>query len=142
MARLPFLIPDVFARPVYKVILFYHFALRLSRNALSRHIYTARGGVRVNCRIIDMRHKEVINIKDGMRIGSVCDVEIDTVNAKVVSIVIYGRLRFFGLFGREDDIVIRWEDIQVIGDDTILVTYDGMFRPRKTQHWLGKLFSG
>lgn len=96
----------------------------------------------MNCRIVDMRRKEVINIKDGMRIGCVCDVEIDTESAKVLAIVIYGRLRCFGLFGREDDIVIRWQDIQVIGDDTILVTYNGMFRPRKPPRGLGGLFGG
>ena len=87
-----------------------------------------------------MRRKEVINVKDGMRIGYVCDVEIDTASAKVLAIVIYGRPRFFGLFGREDDIVIRWQDVQVIGDDTILVTYDGIFRSRKTSR--GSLFGG
>lgn len=96
----------------------------------------------MNCRIDDLRRKEVINIKDGMRIGCVCDVEIDTTNAKIAAIVIYGRLRCFGLFGREDDIVIRWEDIQVIGDDTILVTYNGMFRSRKPSRGLGALFRG
>lgn len=96
----------------------------------------------MNCRIVDMRHKEVINIKDGTRIGCVCDVEIDTASAKVVAIVIYGRLRCFGLLGREDDIVIKWQDIQVIGDDTILVTYSGMFRPRKSPRGFGSFFGG
>ena len=43
-----------------------------------------------------------------------CDVEIDTVTARVLSLVIYGRLRFFGLLGREDDIIIKWQDIEVI----------------------------
>lgn len=49
----------------------------------------------MNCRIDDMRHKEVINVKDGMRLGTVCDLEIDTSTARVAAIVIYGRLRFF-----------------------------------------------
>jgi YlmC/YmxH family sporulation protein len=96
----------------------------------------------VNCRIIDMRHKEVINIKDGTRLGCVCDVEIDTVNAKVIAIVVYGRLRCFGLFGREDDIIIKWQDIQVIGDDTILVTYNCYCRTKKRSRGFGGLFGG
>ena len=37
------------------------------------------------------------------------------------AIVIRGRYRLFGLLGREEDTVIPWEDIQVIGEDTILV---------------------
>ena len=78
----------------------------------------------MNCRMADMRSKEVINVKDGSRLGCVCDIEIDTATAKIYALVIYGRLRLFGLLGREDDIVIRWDDIEVIGDDTILVCYN------------------
>lgn len=88
----------------------------------------------MTCRIIDMRHKEVINVKDGTRLGTVCDVEIDTTNAKLISIVIYGRLRCFGLLGREDDIIIKWQDIQVIGDDTILVCYNNICRTKRRNH--------
>ena len=84
----------------------------------------------MTCRMFDMRQKEVINIKDGMRLGTVCDIEFDTTDARVTAIVIYGRLRFFGLFGREDDIVIRWQDIQVIGDDTVLVAYNNYLRAK------------
>ena len=90
------------------------------------------------CRIQDMRHKEVICIKDGTILGFVCDVEIDTCSGKLVSIVIFGRSKFFGLFGREDDIVIPWCDIEVIGEDTVLVGCDP---PRPRGH--GKsLFGG
>ncbi len=85
----------------------------------------------MKCRIIDMRCKEVINVKTGVRIGCVSDIEIDTKNAKLVSIVIYGRLRCWGLLGREDDIIIRWEDIEVIGEDTILVNFNMAPRRRK-----------
>lgn len=91
----------------------------------------------MNCRIADMRHKEVINVKDGTRIGLVCDVEIDTVTARVLSLVIYGRLRFFGLFGREDDITIKWQDIEVIGDETILVCYNDIYRVKKRPRIFG-----
>lgn len=86
-----------------------------------------------------MRHKEVINVKDGMRLGAVCDLEIDTTNARVSAIVIYGRLRWFGLLGREDDVVVRWQDIQVIGDDTILVNYNSPIRTKGPPRGLGGL---
>ncbi len=96
----------------------------------------------MNCRIIDMRHKEVINVKDGTRLGCVCDVEIDTTDARVVAIVIYGRLRCFGILGREDDIIIKWQDIQIIGDDTILVCYNIINHTKKRPRGFGGFFGG
>ena len=77
----------------------------------------------MNCKLIDLRNKEVINVNDGTRLGYVCDVEINTDQAKVLSVIIYGRPRVFGLFGKGEDLVIPWELVQTIGDDTILVRY-------------------
>lgn len=74
------------------------------------------------CRITDLRHKDVVNIKDGCCLGCVNDVEVDTKTARLVAVVIYGRLKFFGMLGRRDDIIIFWDDIEVIGDDVILVS--------------------
>lgn len=93
------------------------------------------------CRIADLRHKEVVNIKDGTCLGCVNDVEIDTCCAKLVSIVIYGRLKCFGLFGRHDDIVIRWEDIEVVGEDTILVCYNLRCNKKKKNRFLNNFFN-
>lgn len=73
------------------------------------------------CRMYDLRCKDVINLHDGRRLGYVCDVDINTSNACVEALVIYGRPRFFGLFGREDDIVIKWSNIRSIGDDIVIV---------------------
>lgn len=78
----------------------------------------------MNCCITDMREKEVINLKDGCRFGSVCDVEFDTCSGCIVAIIIFGRSKLFGIMGKTDDIKICWEDIKVIGDDTILVDFD------------------
>jgi len=77
----------------------------------------------MNCCVTDFRYKEVINNADGTRLGCVNDVEIDTCTGCVVSIVIYGQAKCFGLFGRTPDIKICWNDICVIGEDTILVKY-------------------
>ncbi len=76
----------------------------------------------MNCRIIEMRNREVINVNDGRRLGTVCDVEIDTRTGKLASIIIYGKPKLFGLLGREEDMVIPFEEIQVFGEETILVT--------------------
>ena len=73
------------------------------------------------CRANDLRCKDVINVKNGCRIGCVCDFEIDLASARICALIIYGRWRWFGLLGREKDIVIRWSDIQLIGEDAILI---------------------
>ena len=83
------------------------------------------------CKVLDLRHKEVINSKDGCRLGFVDDVEIDTQNATVLSLIIYGRLKCFGLLGRDEDITINWEYIKLIGEDTILVSYTAPARKKK-----------
>ena len=74
-------------------------------------------------RITDMHDKEVINICDGTRLGYVDDVEVDTCTAQIVALVVYGKGKCFGLFGKEKDIVISWKNIEVIGEETVLVNF-------------------
>ncbi len=85
----------------------------------------------MNCRMIEMRNKEVINVIDGKRLGVVCDVEIDTCTGRLASIVIYGKPKGFGLLGKEDDLIIPWEEIQVLGEETILVSCESEQRPSR-----------
>ncbi|MBE6749714.1 MAG: YlmC/YmxH family sporulation protein [Ruminococcaceae bacterium] len=76
----------------------------------------------MRCRIGDLRNKQVVCVKNGGVLGYVSDIEINTQSGSVEAIVIYGKLRFFGLFGREDDIIISWNEIEVIGKETVLVS--------------------
>ncbi len=69
----------------------------------------------------ELKEKEVINILSGEKLGYADDFEIDTETGKFIALVILGRNRFFGLFGREDNIVIPFSEIKLIGHDTILV---------------------
>ena len=73
------------------------------------------------CRIDDLKNKQVVCVKDGCVLGFISDVELDTLSGNLTSIIIFGRLRFFGLLGREEDIIIPWNDIKVIGSETVLV---------------------
>lgn len=85
----------------------------------------------LTCRINDFRYKDVVCVKDGIRLGYVGDVELDTKTAQLISIVIFGKYRCFGLLGKDDDIVIAWDDIDIIGEDTILVNYVAKPQKRK-----------
>lgn len=95
----------------------------------------------MNCRIIEMRNREVISLKDGARLGAVCDVEIDTCSGQLASIIIYGKPKLFGLLGREPDLVIPWEEIEVFGDETILVSSELPRSQRRRQRGETKIFS-
>ena len=97
-------------------------------------------GGSMTCRVAELRRKEVISVKDGTRVGTVCDAEMDVESARLTAIVVYGRPRLFGLLGREEDVVIRWPDIQVIGEDTILVNYQERVRVRRRRGLLASFF--
>lgn len=69
---------------------------------------------------LDFRHKEVINILDGHRLGFVQDVNASLETGVITSIVVPGNNKFFNVFS-SNDIVIPWQNIKCIGDDVILV---------------------
>lgn len=79
----------------------------------------------MQCRIADLRYKEIINVTTGQRLGYVSDALIDIVDGRILSIIVPGPARFFGLFGHEDDYIIPWESLSRIGDDIILIDDTG-----------------
>ncbi len=70
---------------------------------------------------MDFKHKEVININDGKRLGFVQDVCADLESGKITSIIVPGNNKFMGVFSGGNEIVIDWQNIKCIGDDVILV---------------------
>ena len=72
------------------------------------------------CSTKDLRKLEIINLRDGTRLGCAGDFEFDCEDAKILALVIEGSNGIFGV-GREDDIIIPWHKIECFGEDTILV---------------------
>lgn len=72
-------------------------------------------------RIGDLKDRQVVCVKDGSILGFVGDIELDTESGKLSSIVIFGKAKGFGLFGREDDMIVPWDSIEILGEETILV---------------------
>ena len=70
---------------------------------------------------LDFKHKEVINIKDGRRLGYVQDVCANLEDGSITSIIVPGSNKILNLFTNNNDIVIPWQNIKCIGDDIILV---------------------
>ena len=93
------------------------------------------------CSFNDLRCKEIMNVKNGSRLGYPDDIEFENCTAKICRIIVFGKSKFFGLFGREEDLFIKWCDIEVIGEDTILVSCDVPSNCRKPRgKGLGSLF--
>lgn len=88
-------------------------------------------------RFSDLRCKEVINVSDGARLGYVYDLELETESGRVLSIIVPGRCRLFGLLSSGGDLVIPWPCIRRIGTDIILVDVcvGDICRPRQKKGW-------
>jgi len=69
----------------------------------------------------DLRQKEIVNITDGARYGFVSDLELDTCEGRILSLIVPGPGRVLGVFGRDQEYRIPWDKITKIGDDIILV---------------------
>ena len=69
----------------------------------------------------DFRQKEVINIKNGRRLGYVIDMEFNLYEGRITAIVVPGANKILGFLKGDGDLVIPWEKIKRIGDDVILV---------------------
>lgn len=70
---------------------------------------------------LDFKHKEVVNIKDGKKLGYVQDVCADLETGTITSIIVPGNNKFINIFSSNNDIEIPWKSIKCIGDDLILV---------------------
>lgn len=75
----------------------------------------------MNTKGLDFKHKEVINITNGKRLGFVQDVTADLETGVITSIIVPGSTRLLNMFSNNEDIVIPWQNIKCIGDDIILV---------------------
>ncbi len=70
---------------------------------------------------LDFKHKEVINITDGRRLGFVQDVCADLDTGKITHIIVPGSNKLINIFSQNNNVVIPWQKVKCIGDDLILV---------------------
>ncbi len=82
----------------------------------------------MDSRMGELRCKEVINVTDGTRYGYVGDAEVDLETGQIRALIVPGRLRLFGLLGREAERFFPWEAVRRFGEDIILVE-DGAAQP-------------
>lgn len=72
-------------------------------------------------RLSDLQDKDIVNISDGKRIGSIIDVNIDEEGAMRSLVVEESK---FTLFNNKNEMEVLWKQIEKIGEDVILVKID------------------
>ena len=72
-------------------------------------------------RLSDLQNKYIVNVNDGKNIGNIIDVKIDENNGTILSLVIEPNKNFFSFNKGKMDTEIRWNSIEKIGEDVILV---------------------
>ncbi|WP_071459369.1 YlmC/YmxH family sporulation protein [Bacillus massilinigeriensis] len=72
-------------------------------------------------KVSEFQVKDVVSVSDGRKLGNIEDFEININTGKIEALVIGGAGKVLGFFGKEDEIVIAWEQVLKIGEDVILV---------------------
>jgi len=71
-------------------------------------------------RLSDLQNKDVVNIKNGKKIGNIIDVSIN--NEGITTGLIVEKYKFFvSMFTTNGEVEIKWNQIEKIGEDVILV---------------------
>ena len=71
--------------------------------------------------VYELCERDVVNVTTGQNLGKVDDISFEPETARITGVILYGRLKLFGLLGREEDRVFPWEAVRRFGADTILV---------------------
>ena len=71
-------------------------------------------------RLSDLQSKDIVNVVDGRNIGNIIDAKIDDKNGSIISLVVESKGKFMS-FLKSEDMEIKWQSIERIGEDVILV---------------------
>ena len=90
--------------------------------------------------VYELCERDVVNVTTGQNLGKVDDISFEPETASITGVILYGRLKLFGLLGREEDTAIPWGDIEKIGTDVLLVRTAVSAPPRSRIKWVDKVF--
>lgn len=83
-------------------------------------------------RLGELIGKEIINIFDGMRLGTIAnsDLVIDPETGEIESIILPKRQGFLNFWMERGEMVVPWETVKKIGNEVIIVDLDSTFSKR------------
>ena len=73
-------------------------------------------------RLSDLQSKDIINMNDGKKVGSIIDVSI-TDDGRMDNLIVESG-GFFSKLSNRNEIEIKWSQVKNIGEDVILVCLD------------------
>lgn len=71
-------------------------------------------------RMSELQNKTVINLVDGKNIGNIIDMSVDE-KGSTTGLIVEKKKFFISLFTSNKEITIKWNQIEKIGEDVILV---------------------
>lgn len=72
-------------------------------------------------RLSDLQNKDIVNMEDGKKIGNIIDVVIDK-EGNMESLIVQKAKFITSIFSNKDEMEVKWNQIQKIGEDVILVS--------------------
>jgi len=77
-------------------------------------------------RLNELVGKEIVNIHDGMRMGTVgeSDMLVDQESGDIISIILPNRGNAFNFWADRQKLVIPWEAVKKVGREVIVVDLD------------------
>lgn len=71
-------------------------------------------------RLSDLQSKDVVNIVDGRKIGNIIDININS-SGQMESLIVEKSKFLISVFTSKDEIEVKWNQIEKIGEDVIIV---------------------
>lgn len=71
-------------------------------------------------RLSELQKKDIVNIIDGKKIGNIIDITIDK-DGTLSGLVVEKTVFLLSMFTSKNEIEIKWNQIEKVGEDVILV---------------------
>ncbi|VBB08036.1 sporulation protein ylmc/ymxh [Lucifera butyrica] len=83
-------------------------------------------------RISELSGKEVINLGDGARLGTIdeCDLSFESRTGHIQGLTLPKRHNLFGFFGDQNGSFIPWQAVRRVGDEVIIVDLNNAYDRR------------
>ena len=77
----------------------------------------------------ELAGKEIVNLVNGERLGVIgeCDIIVDEKTGKILTLSIPRERGFFSIRKDKGDLEIPWKNVKKIGNDMIIIEYDGVY---------------